>query len=202
LAQEDNGKNPGRTGNKAREQLRAVMSWAWEQELIESLPRFPKARNQLDVAGRHYLTKSELNSLYFATYNMKRPRGWVRPYPVGKYWRCALVLFFNYGLDTGTIWPSKTDSLATHFLESKLSRWSIKRTISMGLAVLPTREDRKGILSTDEPSCSRPCQEFDEYLDSTRRSACTWWQLAAQCPIQSALQTRWDSIENESRIWQ
>ena len=26
-AQENNGKNPGRTANKAREQLRAVMSW-------------------------------------------------------------------------------------------------------------------------------------------------------------------------------
>ena len=40
---------------------------------------------------------------------MKRPRGWNQPFDVGKYWRCALVLFFNYGLDTGTVWPSKTD---------------------------------------------------------------------------------------------
>jgi len=37
---------------------------------------------------------------------MKRPRGWNSPYPVGRYWRTALVLFFNYGLDTGTIWGS------------------------------------------------------------------------------------------------
>src|SRR5437016_11102680 len=28
------GTNPGRTANKAREQLRAVISWAWEQEVI------------------------------------------------------------------------------------------------------------------------------------------------------------------------
>lgn len=32
--------NPGRTANKAREHLRAVLSWAWEQELIESPPAF------------------------------------------------------------------------------------------------------------------------------------------------------------------
>lgn len=30
------GTNPGRTTNKAREQLRAVLSWAWDQELIEA----------------------------------------------------------------------------------------------------------------------------------------------------------------------
>ena len=37
----DKGTNPGRTANKAREHLRAVLSWAWEQELIEAPPRFP-----------------------------------------------------------------------------------------------------------------------------------------------------------------
>ncbi len=34
---------------------------------------------------------------------MKRPRGWSEPYSIGRYWRCALVLFYNYGLDTGTV---------------------------------------------------------------------------------------------------
>ena len=105
-ALQQEGTNPGRTANKARENLRAVMSWAWEQDLIEKLPRFPKARQQRDVAGRHYLTKAEINALYFATHEMERPRGWDSPWPVGKYWRCALVLFFNYGVDTGTIWKS------------------------------------------------------------------------------------------------
>jgi len=105
-AVEDQGTNPGRTANKAREHLRAVFSWAWEQELIDSPPRFPKPRPQRDVAGRHYLTKPELNALYFATYQMQRPRGWDLPTPVGRYWRAALALFFNYGLDTGTIWKS------------------------------------------------------------------------------------------------
>ena len=102
----DRGTNPGRTANKAREHLRAVLSWAWEQELIDSPPRFPKPQPQRDVAGRHYLTKGELNALYFATHRLARPRGWDAPYPVGRYWRAALVLFFNYGLDTGTIWKS------------------------------------------------------------------------------------------------
>src|SRR3981189_155302 len=55
----DQGTNPGRTANKARDHLRAVFSWAWEQELIASPPPFPKPREQRDVAGRHYLTKPE-----------------------------------------------------------------------------------------------------------------------------------------------
>jgi hypothetical protein len=58
------------------------------------------------VTGRHYLTKAELNALYFATYRMHRPRGWNAPFPVGRYWRSALVVFFNYGIDTGTVWKS------------------------------------------------------------------------------------------------
>jgi hypothetical protein len=102
----DGGTNPGRTANKAREHLRAVLSWAWEQELIEAPPRFPRPREQRDVAGRHYLTKAEINSLYFATHKMPRPRGWDQPIPVGRYWRAALVVFFNYGVDTGTVWKS------------------------------------------------------------------------------------------------
>jgi hypothetical protein len=58
------------------------------------------------VAGRHYLTKSDLNALYFATYQLKRPRGWKPSLTVGHYWRAALVVFFNYGVDTGTIFKS------------------------------------------------------------------------------------------------
>ena len=71
VAQE--GTNPGRTANKARQHLRAVISWAWKQELIDTLPRFPKPRDQRDVAGRHYLTKAEINALYFATHKLGRP---------------------------------------------------------------------------------------------------------------------------------
>jgi hypothetical protein len=104
LAEE--GTNPGRTANKAREHLRAVLSWAWEQELIEAPPRLPGPREQRDIAGRHYLTKAEINALYFATHQMKRPRGWDSPFSVGRHWRAALVVFFNYGVDTGTVWKS------------------------------------------------------------------------------------------------
>ena len=106
LAVAEHGTNPGRTANKAREHLRAVISWAWDQELIEALPRFPKPKPQRDVAGRHYLTKAEINALYFATHKMGRPRGWDSSFAVGRYWRAALVLFFNYGVDTGTVWKS------------------------------------------------------------------------------------------------
>jgi len=63
----EHGTNPGRTANKAREHLRAVLAWAWDQEVIQTPPRFPKPRQQRDVAGRHYLTKAEINALYFAT---------------------------------------------------------------------------------------------------------------------------------------
>src|SRR4029079_260366 len=102
----DEGENPGRTANKAREHLRAVLYWAWEQELIGSPPRFPAPRDQRDIAGRHYLTKPEINALYFAHHKMGRPRGWGAPHPIGRYWRAALVVFFNYGVDTGTVWES------------------------------------------------------------------------------------------------
>jgi len=56
-AVENDGTNPGRTSNKAREHLRAVLAWAWEHDVMESLPRFPRPRPQRDVTGRHYLTK-------------------------------------------------------------------------------------------------------------------------------------------------
>lgn len=82
------------------------MSWAWEQDLVDSLSRFPKVKPQRDVAGRYYLTKAEINAMYFATHEMKRPRGWCEPHPVGRSWRAALVTFFNYGLDTGTVWKT------------------------------------------------------------------------------------------------
>lgn len=102
------GTNPGRTANKVRSHLRALMSWAWEQDIVDALPRFPKHKPQRDVAGRHYLTKAEINALYFATHEMKQPKGWCHPFSVGKYWRAVLVIFFNYGVDTGTVW--KTES--------------------------------------------------------------------------------------------
>jgi hypothetical protein len=56
-------------------------------------PRFPKPVAYNNVAGRHYLTKKELNALYFATHELRRPRGWTNSVAVGRYWRAALVVF-------------------------------------------------------------------------------------------------------------
>src|SRR5262245_5528873 len=78
-AVKDEGENPGRTANKAREHLRAILSWAREQELIDTLPRVPAPRDQRDVAGRHDLTKLEINALDFATHKLGGPRGWGGP---------------------------------------------------------------------------------------------------------------------------
>ena len=86
-AVQEGGTNPGRTANKARENLRAIMSWAWERDMVDVLPRFPKPRPQRGVASRHYLTKAEINALYFATHQMRRPRGWDLAIPVGRFWR-------------------------------------------------------------------------------------------------------------------
>jgi len=36
---EQEATNPGRTANKAREQLWAIIFWGWKQELIEMPPR-------------------------------------------------------------------------------------------------------------------------------------------------------------------
>lgn len=33
----DGGSNAGRTANKSRENLRAILSWAWEQDYLENL---------------------------------------------------------------------------------------------------------------------------------------------------------------------
>jgi hypothetical protein len=54
----DGGSNAGRTANKARENLRAIVSWAWEQDYLERLPRFSKPVPQRDVAGGALLTKN------------------------------------------------------------------------------------------------------------------------------------------------
>lgn len=100
------GSNPGRTTNKVRSHLRAALSWAWEQDLLDALPRFPRYKPQREIAGKHYLTKAEINALYFATHQSRAPKGWNDALPVGRYWRAALVVFFNYGVDTGTVWKT------------------------------------------------------------------------------------------------
>jgi hypothetical protein len=95
-AVENGGSNPGRTANQARENLWAILAWAWEQEFLAKLPPFPKPKPQRDVAGRHCLTKPDLNSLYFATYQLPQLRGWKRPFTVGhcgeRHWSCSSIM--------------------------------------------------------------------------------------------------------------
>lgn len=97
------GKNPGRTHNKAREILHAVLAWAANRDVVESQPTFPETRRQRDVAGKYCLTHEQLSALYQATYKLRVPRGWDRPEHIGLHWRVGLVMWFNYGVDTGTL---------------------------------------------------------------------------------------------------
>ena len=149
-ATSDGGANAGRTANKARENLRALMSWAWEQDYVEKLPRFPKPKPQRDVAGRHYLTKSDLNAHYFATHQLPRPRGWKQPLTVGHYWRAALVVFFNYGVDTGTVFQSAgfhgANSVAARLVAFPISERP-GAGITIWLAVLSPRQNKQAVLS-------------------------------------------------------
>ncbi len=153
-AMEQGGQNPERTSNKARDHIRAV-AWAWENDIIESLPRFPKPRSQRDVAGRQYLSKAELNALYFATYQLRRPRAWKQPHSVGQYWRSAIVLFFNYGLDTGTVWKTKTTHeplLWRHIFWSPESPDRQSKLMPLRVAVLSASQNEQIVLSANESS--------------------------------------------------
>jgi len=100
--------NPGRTHNKRRQELQAVLTWAakpGKTRVLASVPAFPEDREQRTVAGHYFLTHEELERLYWATYKLPRPRGWADARTVGALWRCALVLWRNYGLDTQILMP-------------------------------------------------------------------------------------------------
>ncbi len=49
----EGGTNPGRTSNKARTHLRAVVSWAWENDLLEMPPNL--MGTELVAPGSHFL---------------------------------------------------------------------------------------------------------------------------------------------------
>ena len=131
------------------------MLWAWEQDLVAALPRFPKLKPQRDAAGT-LLTKSELNALYFATHYMKRPRGWSHPLPDSdRCWKCALVVFFNYGVDAGLF------GRHCHFTSPILLAACVvgngnRRTVRSehspwGSLFLPAGENRQNVLAANEP---------------------------------------------------
>jgi hypothetical protein len=110
------GENPSRTANKVREHLRAILYWAWEQELIDTLPRFHAPSDQRDVAGRHYLTKAEINALYFATHKLARRGGGA---PLNRSagtgappWSCSLTTASIPGPSGGPRRPTSPSSAA------------------------------------------------------------------------------------------
>ena len=196
------GTNPGRTANKAREHLRAVMSWAWEQDLIEALPRFPKPRPQRDVAGRHYLTKAEINALYFATHEMERPRGWDRPMPIGRYWRSALgrvlQLRRRYGdrVEIGAV--PRADPLAARVLGSAIARPGGQGTVALGMALLSPGEDGQDILPADESRRSCPHQEHHAGESGSGRSRLPRRRISPQCSIPGTLRPRRNQVRRRT----
>lgn len=99
--------NPGRSFNKRKKELHAVFAWAAKPSvgILRAIPVFPDDRKQRSVAGHYFLTDEEIERLYWATHRMHTPKGWSDPRAIGALWRCALVLFRNYGLDTQIIFP-------------------------------------------------------------------------------------------------
>jgi integrase len=105
--------NPGRTANKSREHLHAVLTWLAKEEFIAagSVPRFPDDREQKEAAGLFFLNEAQLNALYWSAYNMPRPHVWRAAQPIGAFWRAALSVWFTYGVDTQTVFPYDRQAL-------------------------------------------------------------------------------------------
>ena len=99
------GENKANSRNKCLAMLGAVIRWAFDQELLPSMPRLPKSVEARDVAGQYFFTDGEIDSIYWATYKLKSPRGWDLAQPLGAYWRTAIVLFRTYGMDTQALFP-------------------------------------------------------------------------------------------------
>ena len=98
--------NPGRTANKRLEHLKATWKWLARQGKIDTQPIWPDKVEQRSVAGHYFLTDAELESIYWATYRLPRPRGWAHELTIGHYWRAAIVFLRNYGVDTQVLFPN------------------------------------------------------------------------------------------------
>jgi len=99
------GTNPGRSHNKARSNMRAVLNWAAKRRLIAAVPVFPDERDQREVAGHYFLTDDEVERVYLATYQLADPPRWKDPRSLALLWRLGIVLERNYGFDTQILWP-------------------------------------------------------------------------------------------------
>jgi hypothetical protein len=104
------GDNQANSRNKCLAMLGAVIRWAFDEELIAAMPRLPKAVEARDVAGQYFFTDEEIDSIYWATYKLKNPRGWTLRQPIGAYWRTGIVLFRTYGMDTQSLFPYATST--------------------------------------------------------------------------------------------
>ena len=154
------GTNPGRTANKARENLRALMSWAWEQDLIESLPRFPKPRPQrgltLSDKGRtqcpllcdsQYETSARLESSFTRwTLLAMRPRR-------------VLQLRRRHRDNLEICAVPRADPLAACIVGSAVTEWPSERKVALGMDLLSQGEGRQDLLPPDESRRSRTHQE-------------------------------------------
>jgi len=87
----------------------AVSPKSW-MILRETCREAASSKPQRDVAGRHDPTNPDLDARYFATYRLKPPRGWKPSCTVGHDLRAALVVFFNNGIDTGTVFKPDVDA--------------------------------------------------------------------------------------------
>lgn len=104
----EGGTNPGRTANKRRANISAVLNWACDEGKIETVPRMPAKFKEQQAAGLYYLEHDEIDRLYYAAAKL-RLRQWVSPTGISlrSYWQGAIAFFFSYGVDMGLVFASK-----------------------------------------------------------------------------------------------
>lgn len=184
--------NPGRTVNKRREHLRAVLNWLHREELTGPAPRFPDEREQRDATGLFFLDDAELDSLYWATYQMPRPHAWTRELTVGAYWRAGLAIWLTYGVDTQTLFAYDQAALPIRWKDiywepispdrriKDVSEWGwlfyrrkktdkpfmrpMSRCVSMHLRAIAPKEPDPEQPVLDGAGGSRPCKRFQELV--------------------------------------
>ena len=117
--------------------------------MIDTLPRFPGPRDRATSPADNYLTKPEINALYFATHKMGRPRGWdalirsagTRRTP----WLCSSTTASIPGPSGGPRRPTSRYFWRHVIWDRKSPDREAKERSPLGVAVLPPGEDRQGV---------------------------------------------------------
>lgn len=104
------GENPGLVHNKSRAHLRALLRFARDEGAIREVPKMPPERPAREVAGLYWMTDEEVSRLYWSTFDMAKPYRWKSQQHVGVFWRAAIVLAYNYAMDTQTLFPYMADA--------------------------------------------------------------------------------------------